>query len=180
MLLVLATLVILAGGVALGAVTPTPDLPTPQHNPALNAWPVHIVITVAVLAALAGWVWWARRGGRSADFLAPWRRSALGRLKATFVAVARGGPVHRLLAIVRCIVLLAVFVLLLFLVFRIGFQVTFTLDAAQTINAWGGPTYLGAFYAHFVDAVGIALIVLGVANLVADRLEPQTSDLPRS
>jgi hypothetical protein len=40
---------------------------------------------------------------------------------------------------------------------RIGEQVTDGLDPNFTVNAWGGPTYLGAMACHYLDAaLGIA------------------------
>ena len=37
--------------------------------------------------------------------------------------------------------------------FRMGMQVTGGLDPNATVNAWGGPTYLGALLAHWLDGI---------------------------
>jgi len=36
---------------------------------------------------------------------------------------------------------------------RMGAQVIGGLDPNNTVNAWGGPSYLGAMLAHYLDAV---------------------------
>lgn len=43
--------------------------------------------------------------------------------------------------------------------YRAGEQVTAGLDPNFTVNAWGGPTYLGAMACHFLDL----LVVMGAA-----------------
>jgi hypothetical protein len=36
---------------------------------------------------------------------------------------------------------------------RMGAQVIGGLDSNNTVNAWGGPSYLGAMLAHYLDAL---------------------------
>ena len=42
---------------------------------------------------------------------------------------------------------------LLYAPFRMGAQIVGGLDPNATVNAWGGPTYLGALLAHWLDGV---------------------------
>lgn len=167
--LVAATLILVLGGVAVGFVTPVPTLVVPEHDPRLNAWPAHVVVTVLVLAALAGWAWWDRRQGRPVDPLASWRRGTAARLAATVRRLARGGFSQRLVAVLRVLVMVLALLVIAFTLFRMGFQVSFTRHPAQTVNAWGGPSYLGAFYAHGIDAVLTALVAGLVIRLVTVR-----------
>lgn len=163
------SLIVFLGGVALGFITPPPTLVVPEHDPRLNAWPGHIAVTVLVVGALAGWAWWVRRQGRPLDPLTPWRRSSAARLTATLRRPGVGGAAQRLVAVLRVLVMALALLVIAFTLFRMGFQVTFTRHPAQTVNAWGGPSYLGAFYAHGIDAVLTALIAGLVIRLVTVR-----------
>ncbi len=42
---------------------------------------------------------------------------------------------------------------LLYTPLRMGQQITGGLDPNATVNAWGGPTYLGALLAHWLDGI---------------------------
>lgn len=164
--LVTATVVLFLGGVVVGSVTPRPTLTVPTHQPELNAWPAHLAVTVLVVAVLTGWAWWDRRRGRRLDPFTPWRRTASARLRATLIRIGRGDLGGRLLAVLRTLVMILALVVIAFTLFRMGFQVSFTRDPAQTVNAWGGPTYLGAYYAHAIDAVLTALVAGFVVRAV--------------
>ncbi len=58
---------------------------------------------------------------------------------------------------------------------RIGEQLTGGLDPNFTVNAWGGPTYLGAMACHYLDG---ALIIAVSAWLLDKILLPAASDHP--
>ncbi|GEE00067.1 hypothetical protein nbrc107696_05130 [Gordonia spumicola] len=49
----------------------------------------------------------------------------------------------------------ALVALILYGAFRIGLQLVAGLDPSFTVNAWGGPTYVGALAAHLLDAVAL-------------------------
>lgn len=168
--LVAVTVVFFVAGVVVGLVVADPNSQVPENDPPLNAWPMHIVVTVIVAVVVAAWVWRAlRRTGRGPDLLAPWRARAAHRLAATAASVTRGGVATRGGALVRAIVVLLGTLLLIYLVFRLGFQFGLIGDESQVVNAWGGPTYIGAFYAHLIDSVALALVALTVVDLLADR-----------
>ncbi len=52
---------------------------------------------------------------------------------------------------------------------RAGKQVTGGLDPNFTVNAWGGPTYLGAMACHYLD---VALIIAVSAWLLSKIMLP--------
>jgi hypothetical protein len=52
---------------------------------------------------------------------------------------------------------------------RIGEQVTAGLDPNFTVNAWGGPTYLGAMACHYLDC----LLIIAACAWLLDRILPQ-------
>ena len=58
--------------------------------------------------------------------------------------------------------------------FRAGYQVTSGLDPNSTVNAWGGPTYIGAMACHYLD---IFVVMTGCAWLL-DRLMARSGCLP--
>jgi hypothetical protein len=62
-----------------------------------------------------------------------------------------------------------------YIFWRIGEQVTGGLDPNFTVNAWGGPTYLGAMACHYLDG---ALIIAVSAWLLEWILLPAVSDHP--
>jgi hypothetical protein len=125
------------------------------HVAGTAAWPAHIVLAAAACVAfLVAWRRHRRRfGPRSGRplLLAPLSRSAEARVVGTFrmlnwQAVASKLPI---LIIVYCL-------------FRAGEQVTAGLDPNFTVNAWGGPTYLGAMACQYLD---IALVIAACAWL---------------
>jgi len=61
--------------------------------------------------------------------------------------------------------LLATPLLLLFMfgIFRAAYQITSGLDPNNTVNAWGGPTYIGGMACHYLD---IFVVMAGCAWLL--------------
>ena len=59
---------------------------------------------------------------------------------------------------------------------RVGEQVTGGLDPNFTVNAWGGPTYLGAMACHYLDG---GLIIAACAWLLDWILLPATAGRSR-
>jgi hypothetical protein len=130
-----------------------------QHVPGTSAWLQHAVVAVAG-GALFGYARWrhVRRYGRGSGrlwLLAPLGRPAARRLSRT-VSAARG----RILLVVAPVAVFA------YCFYRVGRQITEGLDPNNTVNAWGGPTYLGAMACHYLDCCVLAL----VAALLLDRI----------
>ncbi|GAA0247184.1 hypothetical protein [Cryptosporangium japonicum] len=118
-----------------------------------DAWLPHLILTGVLLAGL-GVI--ARR--RRWDLLtAPLRRRATARLAATFRR-GRSRPAHwpRLLVVALLAVVQA------WLLFRAAFQVFAGLDPNFPVNAWGGPSYLGAMFCHYVDIALLEAVAAGL------------------
>ena len=130
--------------------------------PGTSAWAQHLV-AATVACALYGVARWrhGRRSGRGSGrllLLAPLGRSAASRLMATTRQVSW-----------RSAAALPPLALIGYSFWRIGEQVTGGLDPNFTVNAWGGPTYLGAMACHYLDA---ALIIAVSAWLLNKILPP--------
>ncbi|HEY7323847.1 MAG TPA: hypothetical protein VH520_03385 [Streptosporangiaceae bacterium] len=138
------------------------------HVPGTSAWVPHLIVA-AVVVALYGIARWRHnhRYGPGAGrllLLAPLGRTAASRLAATMRQLA-----WRTAAAVPLLALIA------YSCWRIGEQVTAGLDPNFTVNAWGGPTYLGAMACHYLDA---ALIIAVSAWLLDKILVPAVPDRP--
>lgn len=151
----LITGILFALGIALGALTLGSDVPEEPHRPEDNAIAAHLVVTAIVVAAVV----LATVLSRSVRWLlSPWTRRTGARIRLTF---ARAGGSFT--GVLRCVAFVLLAVLIGYLVLRMGMQVTIGLDPGSTRNAWGGPSAIGAFLAHGVDAV----LGAGVAALLA-------------
>ncbi len=144
--------VLLVTGVAEGAADYARRSPKiEQHVAGTNAIAVHVLIAVAAAAAVVSIQ--ARRSRRSArqrgpsPWAAPFSASAASRLRRT-IRFAGGLSLPNLARAVAAVPLVLV---LLYTPFRMGMQITGGLDPNATVNAWGGPTYLGALLAHYLD-----------------------------
>ena len=155
------TLGLLGGGVAY-ARSPGEVVP---HQPGTNAWPVHVVLLVA--AAASAVVVRLRRGTWS-WLWTPIGRKAARRCGATLRSTFQGFP-----AAARTIGAMILIAVLLESCARSGYQVLGALDATETVNAWGGPTYLGALLCHGLD---LSLIIAACAMLLTAVLGPDPGD----
>ena len=130
-----------------------------RHVPGSSAWWQHAVVA-AVAVAILGTIWLARRSGRIRGpvLLAPVGRRAGLRISLLY-RQASWQPVS------VCRALLGTLLLILFMygIFRAGFQITSALDPNNTVNAWGGPTYIGAMACHYLD---IFVVMAGCAWLL--------------
>jgi hypothetical protein len=133
--------------------------------PGASAWSQHLAVA-AVACVLFGYAWWRhqRRFGRRSGrlwLLAPFGKPAARRVARTVAAGLRGraGRGRALLALPPIAAVLYCFA-------RMGEQVTAGLDPNFTINAWGGPTYLGAMACHYLDC----LLVMAAAAWLLDRI----------
>jgi hypothetical protein len=138
-----------------------------KHVPGTSAWGQQAVVAGAA-CVLFGYARWrhVRRHGRASGrawLLAPLGKSAARRVART-VSAAPG----------RVPLMLAPAVVFGYCFYRVGLQVINGLDPNATVNAWGGPTYLGAMAAHYLDCAVLAL----VAALLLDRILLPDPDRP--
>ena len=127
--------------------------------PGTSAWGIHLGLTVVAAVWLAAAHYRRRGGPRVPLLLTPIGTNAAHRLAMT----ARSAP----LRVLACAPALAV---LAYNAWRAGDQVFGGLDPHFRANAWGGPSYLGAMYCHYLD-VGLvsALAALLINRLLLDK-----------
>ena len=130
--------------------------------PGTSAWPAHLALAAVACAWYAAARWRRRHqvGPRGGQLLlcAPLGQSAAGRLAATAWPASW-----------RTVAALPPLALVAYGFWRAGKQVTSGLDPNNVVNAWGGPTYLGAMACHYLDA---GLIIAACAWLLARILLP--------
>jgi hypothetical protein len=166
LLLSAATVAFLALGVVTGWVTYLHRSPVREvHVAGTTAWTQHLIIAgvAVVLYGLALWLH-RRRPGRGSGrllLLAPIGTSAMARLAATM----REGS-WRTLAVLLPLAMFA------YGWWRTGEQVIGGLDPNFTANAWGGPSYLGAMFCHYLDG---GLIIAACAWLLNWIMRPAAS-----
>jgi len=135
------------------------------HVAGTSAWTQHLILAGAAVALYAfGRRRHARRpsrGGSNLILLAPFGRSAATRLAATM----RQGA-WRTLAVFPPLLMIA------YGLWRTGEQVTGGLDPNFTANAWGGPSYAGAMFCHYLDG---GLIIAACAILLNWIMVPSTA-----
>lgn len=160
----MSAVVIAAAGFGLGVVAGAVEFvvggrAAADHLPGTSAWGVHVVLTVVVVAWLAA----ARRSPRPRPPMP---------LSADFVRRVRAAYRHPARAVAVTLLLL----LSWYLLWRMGEQVVGGLDPGFTVNAWGGPGYVGALYCHYLDC----MIMIAAALLVIDLLIPGRSTSRRA
>jgi hypothetical protein len=140
------------------------------HAAGTNAIPVQLGLALVVVGFVVGAQLHRPRSGTRprSRWLTPLSKNALTRIGDT-VRFARGVTVRNVARILPAAFVLAVMV---YCPFRMGQQVIGGLDPNSTINAWGGPTYLGALLAHCLDAI----VIFYGAALVLDRLLVHTPE----
>jgi hypothetical protein len=135
-----------------------------RYIPGSSAWWQHVAVA-ALACLLFGYGRWRhqRRFGRDSGrlwLLAPLGRPAARRVARTARALRTPSGFGRgLLALLPAAIFLYFFA-------RAGEQVIGGLDPNFTVNAWGGPTYLGAMACHYLD--GLAL--MAAAAWLLDRI----------
>ena len=145
---------------------------SPVHHapvPGTSAWTPHL-IEAAVLGMLYGIALWRRGRGSGPGsarllLLAPLGRSAAARLSAT-LAAGLGRSSWRALAALGPLALIG------YSFWRAGEQVTGGLDPNFTVNAWGGPSYLGAMACHYLDLV----LMIAVAAWLLSKILLHATD----
>lgn len=134
-----------------------------EHVAGANAIPAHVVLALVAVGAFVGLprLRLAKRAPYS-PWVAPFSQSGLDRFKQTVrlrAGVSPGGLARAVLAGLLSILLLYNF-------FRAGGQVIGGLDPNFTVNAWGGPSYLGAMLAHYLDGAYLFYAEALLMNLV--------------
>jgi hypothetical protein len=139
-----------------------------DHVPGTNAWWQQG--GVAVIAGALGWLSWRRRRRGQTGLrwlLAPLSRAAAGRISLLWRDALRR-PRNAVRATLACPLLL----LFGYGFFRAGYQVTSGLNPADTVNAWGGPTYAGALACHYLDLFVILMVTAWLLDRLLPRPEP--------
>jgi hypothetical protein len=141
-----------------------------RHLPGSNAWWQEAVVATAG-AAIGAAIWLSSRSGRVSRpvVFAPLGRSAAQRISLLFRQALRGP-----LGFGRVLAATPLLLTFMFGLFRAGYQVISGLDPNSTVNAWGGPTYVGAMACHYLD---IFVVMAGCAWLL-DRLMPRLPHAP--
>lgn len=138
------------------------DAPINAHVDGTDAWGVHIALTAVALGWIIAGVW-AHRTARAPWLVPP---NPVGRpITAQWSALVPLTPMKA----ARGIIAAAVEFVVVYSVWRAGAQITGALDPRWTVNAWGGPGYLGALYCHYLD---LALLI-GVASIIQRRILPK-------
>ena len=139
-------------GIAKGAVEYARRSPVPEaHAPGTNAILVHGLLAVAVVVlVIAVQVRRAGRPGERGRRRGPRRSRPAppdgwgGRSGSRTGCRSRTWPGSATVLLVLVVAYAPA---------RMGAQVIGGLDPNSTVNAWGGPTYIGAMLAHYLDAL---------------------------
>jgi len=148
----IALLALFALGIAKGAVAYARRSPIREaHVAGTNAILIHVLLAVAVAALVI--VVQLRRARRPGDpgpspWAAPFSARAVARLARTF----RFAGGFSFLNLGRALIAVLLVLVAAYAPARMGAQVIGGLDPNNTVNAWGGPTYIGAMLAHYLDA----------------------------
>jgi hypothetical protein len=155
-----------AAGVAGGGIAYLGRSPVRQaFVPGSSAWWQQSAVA-AVTCVVFGYAWWRhqrRPGPRSGGL---WLLAPLGAAAARRVAATASGALRSLPGLIRALAALPPALLFCYGFFRAGLQVIGGLDPNATVNAWGGPTYIGALACHYLDLILIA----GACGWLLDRI----------
>ena len=162
-----ACVLLFVGGVLIGLVQYLQRSSVAEpHVSGSNAITAHVVLALSAVALAI--VVPKLRLVREAPYpiwLAPFSRSGFDRFKRTVLLHA--GPAPGNVARASFATVLAIVLLYNFL--RAGQQVIGGLDQNFTVNAWGGPGYLGAMLAHYLDGVYLFYLEALLMNVVLLR-----------
>ena len=118
--------------------------------PGASAWWQQFAVAVLAFVLFCYGRWrHLRRFGRGSGRL--WLLAPLGKPAARRSARMVPGALRGQSGIARLLVALLPAGLFFYCFWRAGLQVTAGLDPNSTVNAWGGPTYLGAMACHYLD-----------------------------
>jgi hypothetical protein len=136
-----------------------------HHVPGTNAISVHIALAIAAAIVVIGIQVRRSRSSKETDhppWVAPFSRNAASRLGRT-LRLADGVSVKNL---IRAVVTVVLVVVALYAPYRIGAEIIGGLDHNSTVNAWGGPTYVGALLAHSLDSIIGFYVVSGLLSRI--------------
>ena len=151
---------VFAAGVVIGLIEYLDRSPVREKFvPGSSAWWPQLGVAVAACGLLALGQWrHRRRFGRSSGRL--WLLAPLGQSAARRVArTCSAAPGRAAAALLPSALFLYGF-------WRAGKQVIGGLDPNATVNAWGGPTYIGAMACHYLDL----LVLMALAAWLIDKL----------
>jgi hypothetical protein len=134
-----------------------------QQAPGANAIPAHVVLAAVAVGLFIGLP--RLRVAQQAPYpiwAAPFSQSGYDRFKQT-ILLRSGVPPGN---IARAVLAGLLAVLLLYNFFRAGQQLIGGLGRNFTVNAWGGPSYLGAMLAHYLDALYLFYVEALLLNLI--------------
>ena len=132
--------------------------------PGSSAWWQQLAVAVAACAGFGYGRWrHQRRFGRHSDRL--WLLAPLGKPAARRVAQTLGA-LRGQSGLGRALLAVPPAAMFLYFFYRNGEQVIGGLDPNFTVNAWGGPTYIGAMACHYLDG----LVLMGAAAWLLDRI----------
>jgi hypothetical protein len=134
-----------------------------QQVPGANAIATHIVLAFVAVGLFIGLP--RLRLAQKAPYpiwAAPFSQSGHDRFNQT-ILLRSGVPPGN---IARAVLAGLLSILLLYNFFRAGVQLIGGLDRNFTINAWGGPSYLGAMLAHYLDALYLFYVEALLLNLI--------------
>jgi hypothetical protein len=117
----------------------------------VNAMANEIEIGVAIAAAavvVAIQLWRSRNPGRRgpSPWFAPFSSRAAARVSRTFRSSAGAAALRALPAVLLILAML-------YMPWRMGSVLTGAFDPNAVVNAWGGPTLIGAVAAHWLDGI---------------------------
>jgi hypothetical protein len=148
-----ASLVLFLLGLAKGATAYRHRSTVPEpHAVGTNAITIQVLLAIAAVAVVAAVELRRSRlaGGRGpSPWTAPFSAAAIARLGRTF-RFARGLSLPN---VARALLTVPLLLVLAYVPFRLGTQIIGGFDPNATVNAWGGPTYLGALLAHWLDGL---------------------------
>jgi hypothetical protein len=122
------------------------------HVAGTNAILVHVLLAVAVAAiVLVIQVRRARRPGERGP--SPWAAPFSARAAARVGRTLRFAQGPSLKNVARALATALLLLVDAYVPARMGAQVIGGLDPNNPVNAWGGPTYIGAMLAHYLDAL---------------------------
>lgn len=148
------------------------------RTPALRRFLQLLAVAFAAGVVFGGYLF-SRRDPEVAGFVgwtAAWPQHAvvavIGAVLVLGIRARRWPPRTLALTPARLALAAPLLGLLVFAAFRAGVQVLAGLDPNFTVNAWGGPTYLGAMACHYLDLAVGGLVVVGALRLILSRPAP--------
>jgi len=136
-----------------------------QAMPGTAAWGPHIALAVLGVLAL-GWAWSRQHRRPASERHRWWLLAPLGTRAARRAARTARAALESPAEPGRALLALLPAALISYCAWRAGDQVIGGLDPNFTVDAWGGPSYLGAMACHYLDCWWLT----AVGAWLADRI----------